>query len=234
MASDFSSAMTARSLRIVKTELEFLADASVISQQQLSSLLSQLPTNENAARSVYQAQTSSSPASVAPPSFHAQPPPTTPMNNLSLNEKAPLPEPVRSPVPVAPQAFSPPPVPPPQAAPPPQAPPVLAVATALYAYTPTDPGDLALNVGDKIQVSEGYSPRSYVNVIDEKPSSAAAPPSYGNMPMEVSQGGQPSTPSDPSSNKFAQGGKKFGKKLGNAAIFGAGAAAGADLVNSIF
>ncbi|KAJ6157751.1 hypothetical protein N7470_005343 [Penicillium chermesinum] len=213
MASDFSSAMTARSLRIVKTELEFLADASVISQQQLSSLLSQLPTNENAARSVYQAQTSSSPASVAPPSFHAQPPPTTPMNNLSLNEKAPLPEP---------------------AAPPPQAPPVLAVATALYAYTPTDPGDLALNVGDKIQVSEGYSPRSYVNVIDEKPSSAAAPPSYGNMPMEVSQGGQPSTPSDPSSNKFAQGGKKFGKKLGNAAIFGAGAAAGADLVNSIF
>jgi len=35
-------------------------------------------------------------------------------------------------------------------------------------------------------------------------------------------------------NKGAEMGKKFGKKLGNAAIFGAGATLGADLVNSIF
>lgn len=35
-------------------------------------------------------------------------------------------------------------------------------------------------------------------------------------------------------SKFAGAGKKFGKKLGNAAIFGAGATLGGDLVNSIF
>jgi len=34
--------------------------------------------------------------------------------------------------------------------------------------------------------------------------------------------------------KVGEMGKKFGKKLGNAAIFGAGATMGADLVNSIF
>ncbi|RKU44349.1 hypothetical protein DL546_007265 [Coniochaeta pulveracea] len=36
------------------------------------------------------------------------------------------------------------------------------------------------------------------------------------------------------SNKFSEGGKKIGKKLGNAAIFGAGATIGSNIVNSIF
>jgi len=35
-------------------------------------------------------------------------------------------------------------------------------------------------------------------------------------------------------SKGAEMGKKFGKKLGNAAIFGAGATIGSDIVNSIF
>ncbi|KAF5097210.1 hypothetical protein D0Z00_002487 [Geotrichum galactomycetum] len=35
-------------------------------------------------------------------------------------------------------------------------------------------------------------------------------------------------------NKFADGAKKFGSKLGNAAIFGAGSTLGSNLVNSIF
>lgn len=35
-------------------------------------------------------------------------------------------------------------------------------------------------------------------------------------------------------SKFEEGGKKFGKKLGNAAIFGAGATIGSNIVNSIF
>jgi hypothetical protein len=35
-------------------------------------------------------------------------------------------------------------------------------------------------------------------------------------------------------NKFSEGGKKIGKKLGNAAIFGAGATIGSNIVNSIF
>ncbi|KAI1758762.1 SH3-domain-containing protein [Hypoxylon sp. FL1150] len=50
-------------------------------------------------------------------------------------------------------------------------------------------------------------------------------------PMAVAQGdsGPSKTPS-----KFEEGGKKFGKKLGNAAIFGAGATLGGKIVNGIF
>ena len=57
------------------------------------------------------------------------------------------------------------------------------------------------------------------------------PYNAGVPPMAVAEqgGGQPS-----GGSKLAEGGKKFGKKLGNAAIFGAGATMGADLVNSIF
>ncbi|KAI1473653.1 hypothetical protein K445DRAFT_322467 [Daldinia sp. EC12] len=52
-------------------------------------------------------------------------------------------------------------------------------------------------------------------------------------PMAVAQGGgSPSTPGEPS--KLEQNGKKFGKKLGNAAIFGAGATLGGKIVNGIF
>lgn len=231
-------------------ELEFLADASVINPQQLSSLLSQLPTAEDAARSVAEQQSRSvpptaispqpvAPQAVPPPAFQAQsPPPTAQMNNVSLNEKAP-----------PPQAAIPSPGPPPgPPAPPPGAPPVLAVANAIYAYTPTDHGDLAIQPGDRILVREymngdwwgglnersnqqGIFPRSYVRVVDEKSAYANAtpPPSYGNMPMEVSQGGQPSNdnPGDPN-NKYKEGGKKLGKKFGNAAVFGAGATAGSN------
>jgi hypothetical protein len=35
-------------------------------------------------------------------------------------------------------------------------------------------------------------------------------------------------------SKMGEHGKKFGKKLGNAAIFGAGATIGSNIVNSIF
>lgn len=105
---------------------------------------------------------------------------------------------------------------------------------------------------------EGIFPRSYVNVINEKGGNgyvAPPPPSnYGNMPLDVSQSGS-GDPNDPEKkNKFEQGGKKFGKKLGNAgmfiydpscllyttsnscllAIFGAGATVGSNIVNSIF
>jgi hypothetical protein len=49
-------------------------------------------------------------------------------------------------------------------------------------------------------------------------------------PMAVAE--QPTDGHAP--NKGAEMGKKFGKKLGNAAIFGAGATIGGNLVNSIF
>ncbi|KAJ5769305.1 hypothetical protein N7520_003864 [Penicillium odoratum] len=248
MANDFASAMTTRSLRMVRTELEFLADSSVISRQQLTSILSQLP-DESDARSAprhRQATPVVHTPSPLPEPVQAQPPPApysppvSQMQNASLNEKAPMP--------MHNQYASP------QMAPPayPQVPPIICLASALYAYTPTDTGDLALQPNDRIQViehmnddwwrgrnertgMEGIFPRSYVNVVNEK---AAAPPptNYGNMPLEVSQGG-PSAPesNDPNQkSKFEQGSKKFGKKLGNAAIFGAGATVGSNIVNSIF
>lgn len=49
------------------------------------------------------------------------------------------------------------PVPTPAPLPPPayvQTPQILAIASALYAYSPTDAGDLALQPGDSVQVSE--------------------------------------------------------------------------------
>jgi hypothetical protein len=91
-----------------------------------------------------------------------------------------------------------------------------------------------------------------VNVLNDKAAISPPPTNYGNMPLAVSQSGQPANPEDPKQNKFEEGGKKFGKKLGNAgefgpilalynmgsnliiAIFGAGATVGSNIVNSIF
>lgn len=57
----------------------------------------------------------------------------------------------------------------------------------------------------------------------EKAAPYQAPPTdYGNMPLQVSQSGQPAAPAnpeDPKQNKLEEGGKKFGKKLGNAGMF---------------
>lgn len=56
------------------------------------------------------------------------------------------------------------------------------------------------------------------------------PSDYGNMPLMLAQsstgGRQPS--------KLEEHGKKIGKKMGNAAIFGAGATIGSNIVNGIF
>lgn len=167
------------------------------------------------------------------------------------------------------------PVPTPAPLPPPayvQTPQILAIATALYAYTPTDAGDLALQQGDRVQVTEhmnndcmairapssteypvlicrsgwrgrnertnmeGIFPRSYVNVIDEKmPMMAQPQPSdYGNMPLQITQTGTSTNSEGRKYSKLEEQGKKFGKKMGNAAIFGAGATIGSNIVNGIF
>ncbi|CAI7581582.1 unnamed protein product [Penicillium viridicatum] len=251
--SEFASAMTTRSLRMVRTELEFLADASVITPRQLSSILSQLPTDTEATRAVHAspppAQQQAQPAPAQHVPVQAQPPPApyTPsysppvsqMANASVNEKAYAQNQYASQPPQAPPAY-------------PQVPPVLGLASAMYAYNPTDAGDLALLPQDRIQITEhmnddwwrgrnertgqeGIFPRSYVNVVNEKAGVSSPPPTnYGNMPLAVSQSGQPENPEDPKKNKIEEGGKKFGKKLGNAAIFGAGATVGSNIVNSIF
>ncbi|KGO75339.1 hypothetical protein PITC_001930 [Penicillium italicum] len=252
-ASEFASAMTTRSLRMVRTELEFLADSSVITRHQLSSILSQLPTDSEATRA---GQASPSPLrqqAQPPPAQHvpvqAQPPPapytpsyTPPVSQMataSINEKAYSQNQYASQPPQAPPAY-------------PQVPPVLGLASAMYAYTPTDAGDLALQPQDRIQITEhmnddwwrgrnertgqeGIFPRSYVNIVNEKAAVSSPPPTnYGNMPLAVSQSGQPENAEEPKKSKLEEGGKKFGKKLGNAAIFGAGATVGSNIVNSIF
>lgn len=118
------------------------------------------------------------------------------------------------------------------------APASIATASALYEYHPSDAGDLAILPNDRIFItefmnadwakgrnertgSEGIFPRAYVSIVDEKNSMAAHQPplpptqsNYGNMPVDVSQGGSSSTPGKES--KLNANGKKFGKKMGNA------------------
>ncbi|RMJ22704.1 SH3 domain protein [Aspergillus sp. HF37] len=232
--------MANRSLRTIRSELEFLTDSEILTPQQYSSIVCQLPSEDDV-RAVSQpapaqppqpcpqptvAPVQSPPVQVAPAQIPpAQPspapysPPTDQFANASLNEKANPYSPYSSPPP--PPAYT-------------QAPPVLSIATALYTYTPTDAGDLALILHDRIQVHEhmnndwwrgrnertgmeGIFPRSYVNVVDE--TSGPPPSSYGNMPLEVSQSGSgPATvgPDGTKTSKFEQHGKKFGKKMGNA------------------
>lgn len=104
--------------------------------------------------------------------------------------------------------------------------------------------------------AEGIFPKNYVQIDNSQNEKAGfyAPgqPTYAGTPQ---QGGYPAPPAgqnpynsnvppmavaEGSGEQQSQGGKgsemgkKFGKKLGNAAIFGAGATLGGNLVNSIF
>ena len=133
----------------------------------------------------------------------------------------------------------------------PAGPPALAYASALYQYNAQDAGDLALMPNDKIVVTEymnnewwkgknertgqeGIFPATYVRREEKavQPTPAPAPSNYGNMPLDVANGADSSQ--GPTPSKGGEAGKKFGKKLGNAAIFGAGATIGGKIVNGIF
>ncbi|KAM5347006.1 hypothetical protein ACJ41O_010011 [Fusarium nematophilum] len=102
---------------------------------------------------------------------------------------------------------------------------------------------------------EGIFPRNYVLVEHENkkpitpqpqpqygyPANSQGPPNQQNPynshvpPMAIAEGSQqPQQPGQEGDSKVGQYGKKFGKKLGNAAIFGAGATIGGNIVNSIF
>ncbi|MCJ1322526.1 hypothetical protein MMC15_007875 [Xylographa vitiligo] len=218
-----TKAIANRSLRTIRAELEFLADTSLLTASQLSSIIALLPDPSSSASSTTL-------------------PPTTSLGNLSISEKQPSSFYSSSPSPGPPPAYA--------------HPPSLAKASAIYAYAPTDAGDLALLPNDRVQVvefmnadwakgrnertgQEGIFPRSYVGIFEEKNAAMVPPPStpqqtnnYGNMPMTVSQGGAGGDGAGRS--KFDENGKKFGKKLGNAAIFGAGASIGGKIVGSIF
>ncbi|KAI9712221.1 MAG: hypothetical protein M1812_006956 [Candelaria pacifica] len=234
-------AMTNRSLRNIRTELEFLTDSSVITPQQLSSILAELPGQTQLHAPLLNPSTSSgrtqTPALPTRQSANLMPP-VSPLANTTLNEKS--------------NSYYSPGPPPPAYASTPSKPPALATASALYAYTPADSGDLALQPNDRIAVEEymnpewwkgrnertgqeGIFPSSYVKVVEEKsvmvPTASAS--GYGNMPLQVSSNDSaPAEPGKPS--KVNENGKKFGKKMGNAAVFGAGATIGSKIVNGIF
>lgn len=225
MATEAAIATTNRSLRTIRNELEYLCDLSVITPQTLSSILAQLPAQTPLHAPIQ------SPVNVVSPA------PVEHFGNLGVNKlEYNAPSPIHTPNPLPPPAY-------------PVVPTILAMASALYAYKPTDAGDLALQQNDRVQVIEhmnndwwrgrnertgleGIFPRSYVTVLDEKRPAMPTPQSteYGNMPLTVA--GQPTDPAQKS--KLEQHGVKFGKKLGNAAIFGAGATIGSNLVNGIF
>ncbi|KAL8798184.1 MAG: hypothetical protein Q9200_007810, partial [Gallowayella weberi] len=175
--------------------------------------------------------------------------------------KAPVSNDYYSPQPTIPAPIIPNALPPPAYS---HTPKSLASASALYEYTPSDAGDLALLPNDRVSITEfmnadwakgrnertgqeGIFPRSYVQIIDEKNAMVSmAPPQtpmvgaagsggYGNVPLDVSQSGSGgAVGSGSGESKFNQHGKKFGKKMGNAAIFGAGATIGSNIVNGIF
>lgn len=95
----------------------------------------------------------------------------------------------------------------------------LATAVAIYEYTPSDSGDLAIMQKDRISITEfmnadwakgrnertraeGIFPRSYVEIVDHNEKSTThampqpqpqpqhpQPSNYGNMPLDVSQSG---------------------------------------------
>ncbi|CAN8100491.1 unnamed protein product [Discula destructiva] len=105
--------------------------------------------------------------------------------------------------------------------------------------------------------AEGIFPRTYVETTTTNEKAAAAAPFYGSpAPAAAAGGGYGGYPAPPAQQnpynssappmavanpdeggeggKAGGMGKKFGKKLGNAAIFGAGATIGSNIVNSIF
>ncbi|KAL8847477.1 MAG: hypothetical protein Q9221_007470 [Calogaya cf. arnoldii] len=249
-----TTAMTNRSLRTIRTELEYLTDARLITSTQLSSILAQLPSQTPLSAPLQTPATTgaTSPTPNTNNSFSGL---ASQFKNTSLSEKkTPINEKQDN-------YWSPQHTPAPAVLPPPaysHSPKVLASASALYEYAPSDAGDLALLTKDRVSITEfmnadwakgknertgqeGIFPRSYVQIIDEKSSlGMMAPPQtpvqvgsssggYGNVPMDVTQSG-----SGGGESKFNEHGKKFGKKMGNAAIFGAGATIGSNIVRGIF
>lgn len=223
--------------------LQFLLESEVINKAQHDAMLQQLPVSaENATRAL-----PSAPAQQVANQFsqmNLQPTPSHTPTPVSEKKQQNIGYYAENP---APPAYPSTPVVP-------AGPTILTHATAMYQYNAQDAGDLALMPNDKIAVTEymnaewwkgknertgqeGIFPASYVR--KEEARNMPPPPSnYGNMPLDVSNGAAHPPPAEQQASgepsKLEAGGKKFGKKLGNAAIFGAGATIGGKIVNGIF
>ncbi|CAN3376806.1 hypothetical protein DIURU_001586 [Diutina rugosa] len=286
-----SAALINRSLTTVRTELEFLKDSEVITEALYNKIVDSLPQKYQSGAAPVDVDVLGGPVAKS----------TTRESDLSSSFAA---------MKVTHDTSAPPAGPPPDyKAPPPQSNKPLGYCKALYDYQSSTNGDLELNEGDRIAITEhlsedwwkgykkgdhpdkpGVFPSNYVETISEsefkEDNSRLAPPppqkkesfssnysqpppqqqqhqpnysqssfqSYGPMNPQPSYGGYAQFP-PPSTNYYPpqqyqqapapvpvqqeehhHGGamKKFGSKLGNAAIFGAGATIGSDIVNSIF
>ncbi|RPA87249.1 hypothetical protein BJ508DRAFT_357681 [Ascobolus immersus RN42] len=240
-----------RSLRTIQTELEYLVEVGHISGHTASQITSLLPSPPPL-------QFATTPTSSAAPSVRsptAEPTHTPYAPPQSYNTVVPIRE--KTPLPLAVQTPPPPPPPPPTPAPPPAyALPADAFrAKALWAYEEKNPGDLNFKAGQFILVLKkendewwsgrcidgttnepvgpaGIFPCAYVEAVKNEVAAGGKGHVSGDMGtgfLNTSFGGGSKNEDGKESN-----GKKFGKKLGNAAIFGAGATIGGNLVNAIF
>lgn len=276
-----SAALVNRSLSTLRTELEFLRDSNVITENFYGKIIQHLPDRYT--------------QGALPVDFRESGP---------LLEKTTQPPPAVVNVSSAPQekqgfqSYAAPPPQPPQPEQPPRS--NDEYYEALYNYKPQQAEDLELHVGDKLRVFErlspdwykgenlstkgtGVFPSNYVKKLDgyeprgvepqlpvyQPPASAPyqmqpppsntntnnmpfPPPSVGYQPYQSTQQPPPQhyqSPNQPppqqqavaqqpaeqqQPSKASGAAKKFGSKLGNAAIFGAGATIGSEIVHSIF
>lgn len=277
------SASINRSLTTIKTELEFLLESEVISQNLYDHIIASLPERyvkgmpmKDYTGSVT-STTSSTPSGAATTKTMLDTPNTN-NNDSNSNNNSRI-------------SINPPPGPPPSSST--KSDVNYEFAEAIYDYAPQQSDDLKLSKGDKVTVLEklsdawwkgsangkvGVFPANYVKLLSSNGSSAesrsavAPPPSYQQQqqpyyqqPVQQQYYQQPiqqpyyqqssSTLNIPSQIPVGQpvqqqpqvvqveqqpqkhhhsGLKKFGSKLGDAAIFGAGATMGSDLINSIF
>lgn len=266
-----SAALVNRSLSTLKTELEFLRDSDVISQDFYDKVVSKLPDRYKAGASPI---TFEEPELIEVTTMSSV---TTTATNPSgvSGEKPPLPQ--GEPLKKASTGGD------------------VEIVEAMYDYSPQQPEDLQLHVGDKVKVlehtsadwwkgavngREGMFPSNYVKRV-EAGSRAPPAPSYEQSQQQSQYNQQQFNQPQPYNTQYAQPQpynqfapqqqyynqvqpyqqqmapqqpqqvvvqgqqqqqstgasghiKKFGSKLGNAAIFGAGATIGSDIVNSIF
>ncbi|RKF54070.1 LAS seventeen-binding protein 1 [Golovinomyces cichoracearum] len=251
---------TNRSLRTIKNELENLAEQEAISDEVFDSIMSLLPSesplNGNSARNKV-AQTSHKSSETERKASSSAEPPSQSMNNLSLNnEPQTVPAPVPVTIPTRPEIarakalyryaetgdcnFE------------------AGDHISVYEYMNPD-----WWLGKNLRTGqEGVFPQNYVQILpypaqgeygNEKKGnmyqSGNFPPPYQQQavstlpppsgpvnpynssvpPMQVAE-----QKTDSMAGKGGEMGKKIGKKLGNAATFGAGATIGGNIVNSIF
>jgi len=245
-----------RSLRNIKNELENLLEKGVIDEAVYDNIHSALP-DESPLSGPLRTATSSSISTTTrtpnPSNSCPTSPPTNAFANLDVGKSS-------SPAPPPSYDETPPPGLPSRNTP--STKPIVAHARALYRYQGSDDRDVSFEKDDKISVHEymnqdwwmgrnertgreGIFPRNYVLVEQQEKAPvpqygypeqhAGGPPQQQNPydanvpPMAVAGEGSNGEPS-----KAQQYGKKFGKKMGNAAIFGAGATIGSNIVNSIF